>query len=91
MHSCVFLIRGIVSTVRRVCECFAYLVVSDQPSLYLPYTPKANEESPNGSTINAESKHRVDGVLEVQKIEPEAKRSWFLEQTVISGKLTRSS
>lgn len=45
---------------------------------------------PNGSSAGEESKHRVDGLLEVQKIEPDAKRSWFLEQTVISGKSTRS-
>jgi hypothetical protein len=47
----------------------------DQPSLYLPYTP---QQTPNNA--------RTDGLLEVQKVEPNAKRSWFLDQTVLSGK-----
>lgn len=41
-----------------------------QPSLYLPH-----------KSANA----RRDGLLEVQRISPNAKRSWFLDQQVISG------
>lgn len=63
--------------------------IADQPSLYLSYTPKANEDAPNAEPAVANTKCRVDGLLEVQKVEPEAKRSWFLEQNVISGKSTR--
>ncbi|KAI5449995.1 hypothetical protein NCC49_003886 [Naganishia albida] len=57
---------------------------NNQPSLYLSYTPKANEDAPNAEPAVANTKCRVDGLLEVQKVEPEAKRSWFLEQNVIS-------
>jgi hypothetical protein len=51
----------------------------DQPSLYLPYKP---QQTPNDA--------RIDGVLEVQKVEPNAMRSWFLDQTVLSGKFISS-
>ncbi|KAJ9119988.1 hypothetical protein QFC24_005471 [Naganishia onofrii] len=54
----------------------------NQPSLYLPYKPKPTGDVKLG-TDKAQEQH-LDGILEVQKVEPEAKRSWFLEQSVVS-------
>ncbi|KAJ9113235.1 hypothetical protein QFC22_006074 [Naganishia vaughanmartiniae] len=54
----------------------------NQPSLYLPYKPKATGAA--GLETYRPVEQRIDGLLEVQKVEPEAKRSWFLEQSVVS-------